>query len=1329
MKIALNTLKYEDIRQQVIDYLTEKNKYSGQFDFSSGNLSYFIDVMSMVSMMINYNTSFIPNNMFLDSTEIRKSGVSKAKELGYCPKRPYPAKFRGKIVYNDSANLTSNSTLTIQPRSMFTGKFGNTYFNDKAIVLLPTRDGNDNIITPITLSSDYALTEGTFKYATIIPTGAENFSFSISNPNMSEENFSLFVIPNTIDISISGGLSNFTNYKWTVKKTFADIIDRNVFSMEEDIINENSTKIVFGNGVFENYPSITDIVYCEYVETKGSSANNELLISFPSDVYTTNVINFSSNNFTTPSNKSFGGTDIESLDSIKYNAPKFYSTVGNVITTNDYIYIISTFAGVGSINVVGGDELTPGNSQNLGNVYICIVPANINDNNSFLTNQNIYINPTLENDIKNEIEKNSIIGTKRFFYKPTYIVVDVQPYVEINKTNTTVASQQSIVEQITRLVTSYFTSKYTALGVPFRKSKITDVVDVLNYVISSYVDITYDFICNAETFKDLVFGVNDIMYLPTKTIKNSSGNITGYTNFIKTNTEVIQTEIMINDWSILSKIDSILSVDSYVLDYKNKIKLLNNLHYALKPEQCSIYSQNGILNTSSNKLRYLYNSDYRNINLMDIINSGSSVSYKSYSFKNWKGEIIIPKIEEKISGRVLVFSRYDINNILSVSNVGNINIDSNFNVYFSFDDDSIIGTSQRENLWLYFGIDESSYIYKNILNQNIPFELTKIGNTYNLKTNMITYDSELKMNGRYKVITLKNIEGTLVTSGTPMINWAFGATNPSSLSHKLISFSNTPCGILEKSNSTKFKFYVGTTNNNKDYYTEIFNKLNTGIFTNGDYFIVKDFIEIDGLYYHPDDVLYIKTNTLNGNTFQTIERASIKRKISSNDYTKLNTKYSTGDFFISNTNTKYVYNENIPIIGNVNDFAHIFVPGGTVDALQELPKNIYDNMLVRIIYDVNGGSTSTHILAPDGSDKLSGNYYNSDQTLKTDTNYEVFNGDLLINKNSKWYYVDNIITPTSPTITNLNDINSMSFLSSYRVVSRIGDISSLTFVIQPTNSVLNIGDYIICVVAESDNNSAQWIVFTNDVYSNNINAKLENSKFPISLTIGEEFSIINNGNFLNNNQATVVSTDTIIYCGGDVWKKLGSTFYNYVDRFEYSNIGDILEITDNGGNLNNGLINGISKINAPLYNGNMLFGYFDRLIYTGTQWEKVNQYSMYNYSDITLNDNSRFMLNSNEYNSDLKVYCDGGELMYVMIDDIYHNTRIGILDYYTGVLVLDISVNKTLSKNITTKTNISDIFSNTDMSMIRLKPIVGDGNFDTNFNQYIVANVKNTILI
>jgi hypothetical protein len=57
---------------------------------------------------------------------------------------------------------------------------------------------------------------------------------------------------------------------------------------------------------------------------------------------------------------SSGGSDRESVESIKFNAPRYYATQDRAVTKDDYVSLIkANFPSIQSVTVFGGEENTP----------------------------------------------------------------------------------------------------------------------------------------------------------------------------------------------------------------------------------------------------------------------------------------------------------------------------------------------------------------------------------------------------------------------------------------------------------------------------------------------------------------------------------------------------------------------------------------------------------------------------------------------------------------------------------------------------------------------------------------------------------------------------------------------------------------------------------------------------------------------------------------------------------------------------------------------------------------------------------------------------------
>ena len=1396
---ALNTLKFEDARASIIDYLNSKNEYAGLFDFSNSNLSYFIDTCAYVYMLLAYNTTHTANNVFLDTTEIRKNAVSLAKQVGYTPKRPYSASISGKLVYN-GANFSAKNSLTIPARSTFVGSFGNSYLNLNPIKLSYKGD-------PTRLEGEYTITEGVVQRYKIPASGEANFSFILNNKNVDEDNLSVYVIPSDIiDLSYFDQLSlaNYSQYKWELTVPFLTpdkgtlLTNKNIFFVEEDIVQEGFPKIVFGNGLIGAIPPATHYIVCEYLESKGAAANNETLVSLPSDDKLSNSINsylyyniselgeenkniFSVDNFESSIyqniyNKSFGGADLEELDSIKFNAPKFYSFAGRCVTKSDYLYFLNSLAKVKSANVVGGDELFYDDETKLGNIYISLVP-NIDDS-EILYNNNLYLSSDNESEIKNQLDNASIISTKRFFYKPSYILVDVSPRIEL-PANISQSDKSKVYQHIKTLLNEYFLNQFQKLGVKFRESKSSAVIDSLDNIISSYLDLNYYLVINNKTVENMVEDVSNFLYLPIKNVKDVSGKVTGTTNFVKTNKQVVKEEILPDiDWSVLNKttFDTEAEQESFI----QKIKLLNKHVSTLSPEDSSIYGEL-IHPTISRKV---YSRDYTDKTISTLwFGDDGMLRNNCFSFNTINGDVVTVAIITEDNTKHIQFTKYnESTNTYESFNVGTV-------IYsvLPYEVKVSLNQTQKTNLLEYFYIDESNYVF-----DDSPFKITKVDSShFTLQLRMVIENGELAIYGKNTVFEMfrasADSEYELHEDKLLKANWSF--EHSSGDTYGVIKYAGDPVAYLERSHSEltttnqKFKGFISNESSLKAYRT------NFSSYSVGDYFIILDnfSVESNGEYtwYNTGDIIFKAANSTS------FTKSEVKKKIESTYENNLITMYEQGDVYINDStgvNTGYLmFDEGSTSITYPN-FTPVTLKPAThkLDVSQLLPSNLENNQCIRIcipddVYSVGGyfacyaDKVTSKLTAPlyvrniegTGWDVIEDNrLYDGDIIIYSETNSAHVGGG--------WYLLETVSTvaenssgnerikiratplPTSST----DPLSYLTMLKAfYKTVKVVDQAITIApeqlsmFVNPPSDSVINAGDILICV--DINSTSGVWKIFDDDYFTYQIDIINNYSSFPIPLNVGDSFSVVVSDSSTRNFKGQLINdtfTDTdiasdtvkISYIGDGNWKKIDyasiSKLYSTTSDNKIASVGDVVHVTNLSGNFENS-----SYISAPIFTPSsetdMMFSYNDVLYYTGDIWIKAYPFNIYNnLTKEGSTDSYRTVLNELGFNADFKIEYTLTNNYNIVLDDIYHDIVIGDINYTTGKIELKTAISGKLNK----LENVSDSNAKTlsaifkyenyegipiQVDKLLLKPIINDDkeqetDFDTTFNQYIITNVS-----
>ena len=437
-------LDFASLRSQIKDYLRVNSDFA-DFDFEGSNFSTLIDLLAYNSYITAYNTNMAVNECFLDSATLRENVVSLARNIGYVPRSSRSA----QAVVNFSVDLGTNDTKIV------TLKAGQ--------VALGVQQGSSYIFS---IADDFVATTGTNNIATFdnlkIYEGIyleKTFQIDYSQPNQR------FILPNAnIDTtSIRVTVSSTTNEIYSLYNNILQVDSTSKLFLIQEIEDEQY-EILFGDGIIGKKPPAGAIVTVTYIVTNGRLGNNARNFSFVGilrdDTDTTITSGIS---VLTTQQKSENGDGIEDVSSIKYLAPRIYSSQYRAVTANDYTGIIPfVYPNVESVTAYGGEELDP---PEYGKVFISIKPKN----GSFLSQ-------ITKDDISRQLKQYSIAGIKPEIIDLKYLYVEVDTSVYYNTNATSDAAE--LITAVTKTLTTYSNSSdINAFGGRFKYSKVVGLID------------------------------------------------------------------------------------------------------------------------------------------------------------------------------------------------------------------------------------------------------------------------------------------------------------------------------------------------------------------------------------------------------------------------------------------------------------------------------------------------------------------------------------------------------------------------------------------------------------------------------------------------------------------------------------------------------------------------------------------------------------------------------------------------------------------------------------------------------------------------------------
>ena len=301
-----------------------------------------------------------------------------------------------------------------------------------------------------------------------------NFSFDNYNPQQRYILNASNIDTSTIEVIVKPSRLSSVKRQYRLAESLFDVTgDSPVFWVQE--IEDSRYEIIFGDGVFGKKLEEPNFIEVRYIVTKGSSGNGQFDLSFSGKLTTSRdaVAIESGISLVTVNTPSFGGDDIESIESIKKYAPQIYSSQRRAVTSTDYENLLPTiYREAESVSVFGGEELSP---PQFGKVFASIKPIN-----------GAYLSNLVKDNIKREIKKYSVGGIELEITDLKYLYIEVlsNVYYDGNMISSGDEVKSLVSTNINRYANSTEMNKF---GARFKYSKFLGVIDNTNEAITSNI--------------------------------------------------------------------------------------------------------------------------------------------------------------------------------------------------------------------------------------------------------------------------------------------------------------------------------------------------------------------------------------------------------------------------------------------------------------------------------------------------------------------------------------------------------------------------------------------------------------------------------------------------------------------------------------------------------------------------------------------------------------------------------------------------------------------------------------------------------------------------
>ena len=459
-------LDFDQIKDQIRQYLRSNSNFT-DFDFEGSNMSILIDILAYNTYISAFNSNMVVNESFLDSATLRENVVSLARNIGYVPRSRKSA----QAVINFDFKFNGNSnTVKLNKGLVCVGASNNTSFTfsipEDVIAASPVDQGSNILVNPPRTAKfeNLIVYQGTLLKKNFVVNGSLDQRFILENSFIDTESIRVFVR--------KGGATAGLEYSRIDNITALDSTS-NIYLIQE--IKDEKYELLFGDGFFGTKLGDGDIIEISYIITEGKGGNDGKFFSYSADAVDDagNPLAASATPVINTIQNAKGGGDIEDIESIKYIAPRVYSSQYRAVTTKDYEAIVqSVFPDAESVSVVGGEELDP---PEFGTVVLSIKPRNAT-----------FLSDFTKTRILDELKNYSIAGINQRIVdlKILYIELDSAVYYNTNVYDET----DTLKAQVSQSLTNYGRStNLNRFGGRFKYSDSVAVIDDTNKAITSNI--------------------------------------------------------------------------------------------------------------------------------------------------------------------------------------------------------------------------------------------------------------------------------------------------------------------------------------------------------------------------------------------------------------------------------------------------------------------------------------------------------------------------------------------------------------------------------------------------------------------------------------------------------------------------------------------------------------------------------------------------------------------------------------------------------------------------------------------------------------------------
>jgi len=454
--LSVNSIEFEDIKTNLKNFLKGQTEFK-DYDFEGSGMAVLIDLLAYNTYYQGFYNNVVANEMFLDSAVKRASVVSLAKSLGYTPNsKTAPTAIVDVTLAEDPV---SNILL---PGAQFI-----TTVNGKSFTFVNTKSAEINWTSATTPAiTNLNIKEGSLSSATyVVPDTDNNRKYKINDIDADISTVSVRVQNSQTDTT---GLTD----TWSRAGDLTEITSSSkTYWIEENTSGE--FEIYFGDNVIGEKLETGNLITITYLITNSTAANG----AGNGDSATSRAFSYlNAANTVEVKSIASGGTDLETVDAIRFKAPRAFTSQNRAVTKNDYSSLVeSNFTGFDSVFVYGGEEADP---PTFGSVFIALKPS-----------IGTIVSDAVKNEVKNFLKTKAVLSITPTIVDPDYTYLRLTADVLYDSTKTTL-SVDSISAAVRSNIITNLQNNLGKFDQSFAISKLlTDIDSASSAIDSSAIEV------------------------------------------------------------------------------------------------------------------------------------------------------------------------------------------------------------------------------------------------------------------------------------------------------------------------------------------------------------------------------------------------------------------------------------------------------------------------------------------------------------------------------------------------------------------------------------------------------------------------------------------------------------------------------------------------------------------------------------------------------------------------------------------------------------------------------------------------------------------------